>query len=101
MLPYHEAFWAVVATSSVLLALGYAVLAPRSDRPENRPAAVAAVFLVLGVGVTFALGMTSLGLRRDFVRPLWMAVAMSCAFMGLLGLLAARTIEDSKRGDST
>jgi hypothetical protein len=93
---YHDAFWLAVTTSSVVLTMGCLVLVSTRRRSSTSEAStMLAIAVVFGLAVTFAIGMTCLGLRRDFVRPLAMSIVMSLAFMCVMGLVGARAVEDS------
>jgi hypothetical protein len=97
--PYHEVFWLALTISSVLLGLGYLFIAAGAVRGHRRfhqslAVAVAAVALLV-LAATFAIGMTCLALRRDFVRPLLGAIVLAVAFMGSIGLVAATARDES------
>ena len=95
MTPYHEVFWLALTISSVLLGLGYLFIAAGEGRFHQSLAVAAAAVALLVLAATFAIGMTCLALRRDFVRPLLGAIVLAVAFMGSIGLVAATARDES------
>ncbi len=99
MIFYHEAFWLALTMSSVLLGLGYLFIATLAVRePRRHPQSLtvgAAAGALLMLGVVFAVGMTCLALRRDFVRPLYGAIVIAVAFMGSIVLVASAARDES------
>lgn len=97
MLPYHQAFWAVAAISSILLGLGLLAVALVTARSSRHRQAAGACLLTLVAGTALTIALTCLGLRRDFVRPLPMVVVVALTFMGMLALMVGETIALGKR----
>jgi hypothetical protein len=83
---FHEAAWLALAGSSLLLGLGYLMIALRARVKQRTAIGVAAVCLLLLVA-EYTLAMTALSLRRDFVRPYHLVPATSIAFVGWVAML--------------
>jgi len=93
---FHEAAWLALAGSSLLLGLGYLMIALRARIKQRTAIGVAAVLLLLLIA-QYALAMTALSLRRDFVRPYHLVPATSIAFVGWVAMLALFAYDQPQR----